>query len=334
MKSMETSFEGINPFAPHETSSYIHEYEKIESTDITNSAVQRELFFRQDPRILEAVSELATKIKSCPSELEYEHNPPRALIVGGFARDALMGKHPKDADIEVYGISPNRLESFLDQLYGDRVNKVGRAFGIFKVAIAEGVDLDISIPRRESKTGPRHTDFDVQGDPSMTVKEAARRRDFTFNALAVDPMTGEYIDEFGGIEDITTHTLRITDAERFQDDALRVLRGVQFTARMHLQVDRDTFSLMSEMVARGDLDILHQVENQGRITEEWKKLLLKSDSPSAGFDLATRLGILEKYYPELCAGNVGMQKGTGFEVMMQEVDRAAKILQSRGHVFT
>src|SRR5205807_6529259 len=126
----------------------------------------------------------------------------RALLVGGCVRDELMGRQPKDWDVEVYGITPARLRELLDQ-FGS-VNVVGEAFTVYKL----GADLDISVPRRERKTGRGHRAFFVEGDPGMTVEEAAARRDLTINAILQDPLTGVIIDPFRGRDDLKDKTLR------------------------------------------------------------------------------------------------------------------------------
>ncbi|MGH9902722.1 MAG: tRNA nucleotidyltransferase, partial [Pyrinomonadaceae bacterium] len=126
----------------------------------------------------------------------------RALLVGGCVRDALMGRMPKDWDVEVYGIAPGRLRELLDGF--GRVNAVGEAFTVYKL----GHDLDVSLPRRERKAGRGHRGFVIEGDPSMSVEEAARRRDFTINAILQDPLAGEIIDPFGGRADLERRTLR------------------------------------------------------------------------------------------------------------------------------
>ena len=120
----------------------------------------------------------------------------RALLVGGCVRDPLMGREPKDWDLEVYGLEPERLRALLDG-FGP-VNVVGEAFTVYKL----GHDLDISIPRRERKSGRGHRAFVIEGDPSMTIEDATRRRDFTINAILQDPLTDEIIDPFGGQADI------------------------------------------------------------------------------------------------------------------------------------
>ena len=278
----------INPFEPMTRSS---------SQDVHDPLVQRERLWSQDRALLDAVNLLANKIRSLPHDTLCPNTEPRALLVGGFVRDALLGLKPKDMDVEVYGVSPERLESLLEQMYPGRVNSVGRAFGILKVALGDGLDFDVSIPRSESKMGSGHTGFVVKGDPSMDVKEAARRRDFTINALSADPMTGEVLDLFGGVDDLVEKRLRVTDVERFQDDPLRVYRAVQFAARFGFTLESESKQLMREMVERGDLTEL----SKERISEEIGKLLLKSPRPSIGFEQMRDLGIIERDYPELHA---------------------------------
>src|SRR5437870_10072866 len=131
----------------------------------------------------------------------------RALLVGGCVRDELMGKQPKDWDVEVYGIEPERLRALLDR-FGD-VNVVGEAFTVYKL----GAHLDVSLPRRERKTGRGHRAFFIEGDPSMTIEEGARRRDFTINAILRDPLTGEIIDPFHGRDDLKSGLLRAVSPE-------------------------------------------------------------------------------------------------------------------------
>src|SRR5215204_1538485 len=119
----------------------------------------------------------------------------RALLVGGCVRDELMGIEPKDWDLEVYQLEATRLREILDQ-FGP-VNVVGEAFTVYKL----GRHIDVSIPRRERKSGRGHRAFVIEGDPSMSVEEATRRRDFTINAILQDPLTSELIDSFEGQKD-------------------------------------------------------------------------------------------------------------------------------------
>ncbi|MBP1605928.1 MAG: cca, partial [Acidobacteria bacterium] len=137
----------------------------------------------------------------------------RALIVGGWVRDRLLGHPSKDIDLEVYGLPAEPLRRVLE-LMGP-VNTVGEAFTVFKVA-----ELDVALPRRESKVARGHRGFEVTGDPFLSVDEATRRRDFTINAIAWDPLDDVYLDPFGGRSDLERRILRIVDPGTFGDDSL------------------------------------------------------------------------------------------------------------------
>jgi len=214
----------------------------------------------------------------------------RALLVGGSVRDWLFGKVAKDFDLEVYGLEPDQIEEIVSQ-HG-KVSAVGKAFGILKVSFGEGIDLDVSLPRTDSKIGEGHRGFEVKADPNMTIKDAAKRRDFTMNALCADPLTGEIFDYFGGVDDIKQRRLRVTDPERFRDDPLRVMRALQFIGRFGLSLDSQSADIIREMAPQ-----LKELPKE-RIFEEWKKLLLKSEIPSTGLAAGMALGVFEAIHPE------------------------------------
>ena len=257
-----------------------------------NPDMGRDLLKSQEPLLLKAASDLVRAVATIDPNPDCAPQPPQALIVGGYVRDVHLGLHPKDADVEVYGVVPDQLKALLEQLFG-KTKDVGEAFGIIKVPIGDKLELDISLPRRESKIGKGHTGFLIDSDPSLGIKEAMRRRDFTVNALAMDPITGVVFDPFGGLEDIQTRTLRVTDPERFQDDPLRVLRAMQFIARIEFTVDPESERLMHEMVERGDMTEL----SRERITEEFEKLIFKGKRPSIGLAFARRIGLIEASFP-------------------------------------
>jgi tRNA nucleotidyltransferase (CCA-adding enzyme) len=214
-------------------------------------------------------------------------NGGRALVVGGWVRDRLLDRPSKDVDVEVYGIPADRLKSLLETIAP--VNTVGESFTVYKVA-----DVDVSLPRRDSKVGRGHRGFLVAGDPDLTPIEAATRRDFTINAIAWDPLTGEYIDPFDGQVDLLQRrVLRAVDPLTFGDDSLRVLRGVQFAARFGLEMEPATKALSSRI----PLDDLPAE----RIWGEIEKLLLVAERPSVGFELALELGVIDRLFPELKA---------------------------------
>ena len=209
----------------------------------------------------------------------------RALLVGGCVRDALMGKEPKDWDLEVYKLAPERVREVLDQ-FGP-VNAVGESFTVYKL----GHDLDVSIPRRERKSGRGHKAFIIEGDPTMSVVDATRRRDFTINGISQDPLTGETIDPFNGRRDIEQRVLRAVSVETFAEDSLRVLRAAQFASRFEFEIEPQTVALCRAI----DLSDLPSE----RIWGELEKLLLQSSKPSIGLEWLRTLGVVEKLFPEI-----------------------------------
>jgi tRNA nucleotidyltransferase (CCA-adding enzyme) len=211
----------------------------------------------------------------------------RAFIVGGWVRDRLLNRPTKDVDIEVFGVPADRLRTLLDQI--GAVNTVGESFTVYKLG-----DVDVSLPRRESKTGRGHRGFAVTGDPTLSIEDAARRRDFTINAILWDPLTEEYLDPFDGRADLLTRRrLEAVDRTTFSDDSLRVLRGVQLVARFDLTMENETRALCRS-IALDDLPA-------ERIWGEVEKLLLLAARPSIGFALALDLGVIDKLWPELKA---------------------------------
>lgn len=216
----------------------------------------------------------------------------RALMVGGSVRDRVLGRTPKDYDLEVYGLSAERVEEIV-RGFGD-VADVGKAFAVLKLVV-DGVDIDVALPRREVKTGEGHKGFSVEADPQLDPRDAARRRDFTMNAIAEDPLTGEIVDPFGGLQDLERRVLRIVDERTFSEDPLRVLRAMQLIARFQLTVDAESFALMQRMAPS-----LREISPE-RVGHEWRKLLLESEKPSLGLDFGMQVGAFAVLHPELVA---------------------------------
>ena len=208
----------------------------------------------------------------------------RALVVGGFVRDRLLGRASKDLDLEVFGIPQDELPGLLGAI--GRVEPVGRAFPVYKLG-----PIDVALPRRESKSGRGHTAFTVEGDPFMPFAEAARRRDFTMNAIGWDPLTGEYVDPWHGRADLEARRLTVVDARTFADDSLRVLRALQFAARFEATLD-DEAAAICRAIPLDDLPA-------ERLWGEFEKLLLVAARPSIGFALARELGVVEQILPEM-----------------------------------
>lgn len=228
----------------------------------------------------------------------------RAFLVGGFVRDLearrLQGiPGPPDAnefDLEVYGLKAETLVRTLSR-FGP-VRLVGESFAVYKIVVPRtgalpAPGIDVSLPRRDTKVGPGHRGFRVEGDPHLSFEAASRRRDFTVNAMMHDPLTGETLDLWNGRADLRARRLRAVDPATFVEDSLRVLRAMQFAARFAFTIDEATVALCRRIDLR-DLP-------PERLWGEFEKLLLRSDRPSLGLDWAERLGIVDGLFPELKA---------------------------------
>jgi tRNA nucleotidyltransferase (CCA-adding enzyme) len=223
----------------------------------------------------------------------------RAVVVGGAVRDALLGGQPKDFDIEVYGVGYDHLAAMLAR-HG-RVDLVGKSFGVVKLNTPDHA-YDFSVPRRDSKFGLKHRDFQATFDPDITPREAASRRDFTINAMAYDPVAEELLDFFGGAEDLRNRVLRAT-SDAFAEDPLRVLRGMQFACRFDLTLDPETAARCRTIVDH------YRTLARERVADEFMKWALKSARP----------GRIAEYL-----------RASGWEVHFPEIARLAGVPQDPG----
>ena len=211
--------------------------------------------------------------------------------MGGGVRDWLLGLPSKDFDIEVAGVDFESLRRTLAPFGASDI--VGRSFGVIKVRGEGGSEYDFSLPRRESKTGAGHRGFAVEPDPSLSDREAAARRDFTVNAIALDPFTGEVIDPFGGRDDLKRRVLRHT-GPAFGDDPLRVLRAFQLAARFDFSLAPETAEVCRAMAGTyAELPV-------ERVWAEWEKWASKSLRPSRGLQVLEETGWL-RHFPEVAA---------------------------------
>lgn len=215
----------------------------------------------------------------------------RPYLVGGFVRDRLLGRETDDFDLEVYGLAEDALQAVLATR--GRVDVVGQAFSVLKVSGLPGVAgaVDVALPRRDSKAGAGHRGIRVTGDPALSIAEAARRRDFTINAMLLDPFSGAVEDPWNGRADLEARLLRAVDPERFGDDPLRALRAVQLAARFGLRVEEATARLCAQMP-------LAELPAE-RIFGEIEKLLSRAPRPSLGLGLLREWGFLPVVAPEL-----------------------------------
>ena len=229
----------------------------------------------------------------------------RALLVGGCVRDFLLHEEVKDFDLEIHGLSGEKIRSALQGSF--ELDLVGASFGVMKV---RHHPVDLALPRRENKIGAGHRGFLVETCPNLSFAEAAARRDFTINAIMLDPLTGEILDPWHGQRDLADGLLRHV-SEHFSEDPLRVLRGMQFSARFGFRVAPETVRLC-ETLSQNELA-------PERIRAEWKKLLRKGVTPSLGLDFLKQCRWL-RFYPELDGLNE-----RGWADTRRRFDRAAKL---------
>ncbi len=240
-------------------------------------------------RDIDKLIEIAKAIDACGG---------KTYFIGGFVRDKLMGLPNKDVDVEVHGVPVDVLRSLLEQ-FGEVIT-IGKSFGVYSI---RGYDIDIAVPRKEKNTGRGHRDFEIYTDPFLGVETAARRRDFTINAMMQDVLTGEIVDCFGGQDDLEKGILRHIDADSFVEDPLRVLRAAQFAARFEFEVAEETVDLCRTI----DLSALPSERVEG----ELRKALCKGRKPSLFFDTLRKMDQLDCWFPEL-ASLIGLQQDPVF----------------------
>ena len=210
----------------------------------------------------------------------------RVFYVGGYVRDKLIGIENKDVDIEVHGLEPDRLYEILKTL-GEPL-EYGSSFAVYSL---KDYDIDIALPRKEKAIGKGHRDFEIEVDPFIGYEGAARRRDFTMNAIMEDVLSGEIIDPFGGREDLEKGIIRHINDRSFVEDPLRVLRAAQFASRFEFEIAPETVNLCSGI----DITTL----SKERIEEELKKALVKGKKPSLFFECLKEMGQLDHWFREV-----------------------------------
>lgn len=236
----------------------------------------------------------------------------RAFLVGGCVRDAFLNIASKDIDVEVFNIEKDVLLNILNSF--GRVDNVGESFEVIKLT-TETQDFDFSFPRREVKTGIGHKGFETVADPFMAPEEAAKRRDFTINALMVDVATLELFDFFGGVDDLENRILKHT-SRAFAEDPLRVLRAMQFASRFNLDLHPETVELCKKLKSE-----FHTISKE-RIGIEFEKLFSKGINPSKGIK-----ALFQTEWSD-CFKGLFKPSEVEFDFFLRGLDLSAKIHKS------
>ncbi|NWK56225.1 CCA tRNA nucleotidyltransferase [Verrucomicrobiaceae bacterium N1E253] len=205
-------------------------------------------------------------------------------FAGGCVRDALLEKTPKDYDLAT-SATPDEVQALFP-----KSNAIGAHFGVILVKEAEYFFEIASFRHDGSYTDGRHPDSVTFSTP----EEDAQRRDFTVNGLFQDPLSGRIIDYVGGQNDLKTKTLRAIGepSQRFQEDALRLMRAIRFATVLNFEIEPSTWQAIHDHA-----ELLGQISKE-RIREEFVRILL-APSRARGFELLTQSGLMHHIIPEV-----------------------------------
>lgn len=249
-----------------------------------------------------------------------------AFLVGGCVRDLIMGRDPKDWDITTSAKPEEIIPLFEKTIYENKFGTVGVCIpkddnvtcetsnsllnienpdlnGVTHVTPhIEYNILEVTPYRTEAKYSDfRHPDEVLFSDK---IEDDLKRRDFTVNALAYSPSKRQVIDLYKGQEDIKDKVIRAVGNpnDRFQEDALRMLRAIRFSTELDFAISYDTMQAIASNA--------HLIKNISleRIRDEFTKIIM-SDNPMAGVGLLEKLGLLQYIIPELEEGIGCEQKG-------------------------
>ncbi|MBL8694865.1 MAG: CCA tRNA nucleotidyltransferase [Planctomycetes bacterium] len=232
------------------------------------------------PFVAEPVGRAAAAIVRTLRQGGYE-----AWLAGGCVRDVVLGTPPKDFDVAT-SAHPDQVSALFE-----KVIPTGARFGTVTVLLG-GQSVEVTTLREETAYSdgrrPDHIRF------GASLEEDARRRDFTVNALFADPDSGRVLDYWGGLADLRSRRIRAVGepGERFDEDALRLLRMVRFAVRLGSSIDFET-----ERAARARCDRLRLLSAE-RIREELTKMLL-GPRPADAVSLLEKLGFLDEVLPEV-----------------------------------
>jgi putative nucleotidyltransferase with HDIG domain len=227
-------------------------------------------------------------------------------VVGGAVRDELLGHESKDADFLVPGVDIEGLRAALEP-HGrtEELVVAGRPVGVrfyprdkeARKRARSGIEL--APARREVSTGPGRHDFDIVVDPTATVDDDLRRRDFTVNAMARRLADGTLVDPFGGAHDLERRVLRTVSPQSFAEDPLRIVRGLRFVSQLDLEPDEATLAQMRE-----EAPAIRHVSGEriggGLAADGMGELskLLMGVQPAKALRLARDTGVLVELLPE------------------------------------
>ncbi|OGD68132.1 hypothetical protein A2996_00505 [Candidatus Campbellbacteria bacterium RIFCSPLOWO2_01_FULL_34_15] len=238
-----------------------------------------------------------------------------AYLVGGCVRDLILNKEPKDWDITT-NATPEQIQEIFEHTFYENT------FGTVGVVNDKTEDLklktiEVTPYRLESEYSDSRRPDSVKF--SDKLEDDLKRRDFTMNAIAYDPIKNELVDLYDGQKDIKNKTIKAVGEpeERFGEDALRILRAVRFKAELGFEIEKETGKAIQKMANK-----LEKI-SQERIRDEFVKIVM-SENPMKGIELAHELGILKYIVPELEEGIGSDQKGAHIYTIWEHNLRAVQ----------
>jgi tRNA nucleotidyltransferase (CCA-adding enzyme) len=231
------------------------------------------------------------------------------FLVGGAIRDKILGiaTESTEKDYVVVGSSSEEMQSL-----GFR--QVGKEFPVF---LHPKSNEEYALARLERKIGKGYKGFEFDTSKSVTLEQDLSRRDLTINAIAQNKDgSGEFIDPFGGLDDIKKRTLRHV-SEAFSEDPVRILRTARFASRFHhlgFTIDSGTLDLMKMMVSSGEVDAL----TPERVFKEIN-LSMNTEAPSIFFEVLIKSGAYQRLFPMLEMTQSGNFKHLDHENLASEV---------------
>jgi tRNA nucleotidyltransferase (CCA-adding enzyme) len=241
-----------------------------------------------------------------------QNNGFEAYIVGGSVRDLIMVRSPKDWDVTT-NANPEQIQNLFPRtVYENTFGTVGVVTETDDVLLDAKPDtlrvVEVTPYRTEGKyVDSRHPETVTF---VQSLEEDLSRRDFTVNAIAYDPIKDTIKDPFEGEKDIKDKVIRTVGnpEERFNEDALRLIRAVRFSAQLEFSIENSTQEAIK--VLHGKLSLI-SIE---RIRDEFVKILL-SDNPMLGLFICNALGLLQHFLPELEMGvHVKQNQAHSFDV--------------------
>jgi poly(A) polymerase/tRNA nucleotidyltransferase (CCA-adding enzyme) len=222
-------------------------------------------------------------------------NKYQVFLVGGCVRDILLNKKPKDWDLTTEALPEDIQRLFPESFYTNNFGTVGIKSEDQKIGI-----IEVTTFRKEGEYFDRRRPNQVFF--VKNIEEDLGRRDFTINAMALDPFLHRIVDPFCGKVDLKNKLIRAVGnpSDRFREDALRLLRGVRFSAQLDFKIEPLTFRALKK-----EAQLIKEISEE-RIGEEFKKIVL-SPKPSQGVELLEQAGILCLIIPEL-AGTIGVKQ--------------------------